>query len=143
MTIQEAIKSGRPFKRKGLNFYLECQKSNYSGNLCFYLQCTRAAYTLSGDDILADDWEVLEKWYEGNFKKKYPNGVLCKVGNSEGLYKPYNIKIITNYVKGDKYPFKSYYGNPTGCLLEYEYAEPVKPEEAPAIIGEDNDQRRI
>ena len=131
MTIQEAIKTGKPFKRKGWNFYLECQKSNYSGNLCFYLQCTRTAYTLSGDDILADDWEVLEKWYEGDFEKKYPNGVLCWVWESFRDFKI--IRVIKDYNPQECYPFLSQDN------YRWSRAKPIKPSEAPAIIGEEDD----
>jgi hypothetical protein len=55
MTIQEAIKSGKPFKRKhwGIYFWVNEDYSitnEYGTNIPLHY----------ADDILADDWEVKE-----------------------------------------------------------------------------------
>ena len=68
-----------------------------------------------------------EKWYEGDFKKKYPNGVLCWVWHymSPEKYRT----IVVNYVKDSKYPFLSFDNFTWKC------AKPMNSSEAPAIIG--------
>ncbi len=84
---------------------------------------------LSVEDIFAEDYvirdELEEKWWEGNFKKKYPNGVLCWVGNDKD-------HLITKIIIVDYYPVKKYFLDDRG--IAYRYAEPVRPEEAPIII---------
>lgn len=49
MTLQEAIKGGKRFRRKGQTYYLELFHGN---NTPLYL---------NAGDITADDWEVEEK----------------------------------------------------------------------------------
>ena len=75
-------------------------------------------------DYADDIWETEEMWYEGDFKNKYPNGVLCLVrtGIKGGAY----MACIKNYTYG--------------CFIDdsgvhYENAIPVSPKNAPAIIG--------
>ena len=68
-----------------------------------------------------------EEWYEGDFKKKYPNGVLCWVWDDNLEPKMYVIIDID---------YNSNYKFVTCCRENFKYAKPVRPEEAPAIIGE-------
>ena len=53
MTIQEAIKSGKPFKNQWIHNWLVADNSG------FYLAFNRSInVTLCVQDILATDWEV-------------------------------------------------------------------------------------
>lgn len=72
-----------------------------------------------------DSWEVEEMWYEGDFKAKYPNGVLCLV--STGIRGNTYMTCIVDY----KYDV---FVDDSG--IHYENATPVKSEDAPAIIGD-------
>jgi hypothetical protein len=59
MTIQEAIKSGKPFKRKGWRRYRYIQKTDKTMlmRICEY-PLSKMYYTpsIKIGDILADDW---------------------------------------------------------------------------------------
>lgn len=57
MTIQEAIKSGKPFKRKGWrNWY------KFSGGAsCRQFELDGAEAFISFDNFVADDWEVKQE----------------------------------------------------------------------------------
>ena len=84
-------------------------------------------YNFIPEDFLVDDWEWVNEWYEVNFKKKYPNGVLCRAWNENtSVY----IVVIKDYDKLDER-----FVDTTGRA--WKYAEPIKSEEAPAIIGEE------
>ena len=124
MTLQEAIKSGRPFKRKQQAYWMVVNGSNIiisDGEYNKYL----SYYDIDVKDILTKDWIIKEEWYEGDFKSKWPNGVLCWVWDSNLTSK---IKmVVIDYRKNLSKPFKTYFYN-------WDHAEPVKPEEAPAII---------
>jgi hypothetical protein len=62
MTIQEAIKSGKPFRRKpnpfddGWYFFSPSKRIYRETSPAFGLSVTPAIFT--DDDILATDWEV-------------------------------------------------------------------------------------
>lgn len=58
MTLQEAIKSGRPFKRKKTAHYLVA-RSNY--NSIDWEDLLMQPYLPNLEDILASDWEVKEE----------------------------------------------------------------------------------
>lgn len=128
MTIQEAIKSGKPFKRKYWKDWIKRVK-----DYCVWATGVNknelANDAISINDILADDWEVKEEWYEGDFKKKYPNGVLCWVWNSYSNV--INKRVVIDYI-----PEVQKFKTDTGTIVS---ARPVLPSEAPAIIGEDDD----
>ena len=62
-----------------------------------------------------------EKWYECDFKEKYPNGVLCWVWNDK-FNKKYRA-IFINYISNTPYPSWSVEE------VSWKYTEP-------AIIGE-------
>ena len=107
MKLEEAIKSGREFKRKHWGNWMKSD-----GNWLVWTTGRRASAnvinaggSLIVSDILADDYEIKEKWYEGDFKSKYPNGVLCAVRN----YCDANWEraIVTNYTPeiNSDYPF--------------------------------------
>ena len=53
MTLQEAIKTGKPFRRKGWNYWLVLDVANYITRAGTYLNAEFKA-----EDILADDWEI-------------------------------------------------------------------------------------
>lgn len=125
MTIQEAIKSGKYFKRKKWNFYLHVDGYNIYDE-------KEQIFTLDTTDILADDWEVKEEWYEGDFKKKYPNGVLCWVWD---ICEEKVARVVNDYKQINEYPFIVY---EMDRIVTFKYAKPVKPSEAPAIVGEND-----
>jgi len=128
MIIQEAFNSNKWFKRP-------CWKHSFkradktvvkvdNKDIHFYLN-----EILSVKDILADDYILKKEWYEGDFKKKYPNGVWCWVWDKEDD----KIKaVVTNYDKDVPYPFV------TTSWCCYKYAKPLTKKEAkeitPAII---------
>ena len=61
MTIQEAIKSGKPFRRKGAAYSWILRDSSkamlYSA---FHYESSDINYRFLVEDILATDWEVKE-----------------------------------------------------------------------------------
>lgn len=57
MTIQEAIKSGKPFKRK--NWYKQ-NWYNFQDHQLILMR-TGEAVSFAGDDIIAEDWEIKEE----------------------------------------------------------------------------------
>ena len=120
MTIQDAIESGRPFRRPGHGFWLGVEDNT----IIDYED--REDYYLTVDDIIADDWEIKEEWYEGNFKEKYPNGVLCWVWE-RGVA---SLDIVIDYLVGSDSPFRTRYAY-------FKHVEPVKKNEAPVIIGDE------
>ena len=133
MTLKEAWETHRLFKRKHWDLWYNKLEEKDSIQAIYENNDSYDSRKLSLLDILADDWEIEERWYEGDFKKKYPNGVLCYIGQNGNIHKPIIITIITDYVEGDDRPFKSYYDNCSN--LEFGYAKPVEPDKAPAIIG--------
>ena len=120
MTLQEAILSEKPFKRKDWEFYFKVRRNS------IYLESTNSLFIPKKEDILANDYEIEEKWYEGNFKKKWPNGVLCKVGDNIKYHQIF--AIVVDYIPDSQNPFL------TINNTLWKSAEPIKPEEAPAII---------
>ncbi len=127
MTLQEAIKSGKPFKRPCHMYWMLVNNDRI-----VYVSAVGAInWTPNIEDYFADDYFVKEDWYEGDFKKKFPNGVLCWVWD-RGFRK--RMAIVIGYDKERVHPFLVTYG------AYYEYAEPIKPEEAPAIIGGQEDE---
>lgn len=56
MNIQEAIKSGKPFKRPRMWDWLETE----AGEVVWVIAAKRHIYSPTMDDILADDWEIKE-----------------------------------------------------------------------------------
>jgi hypothetical protein len=52
MTIQDAIKSGKPFKRSYWKIYLEKK------DVFIYAEYSCAVVCLDAEEILADDWEI-------------------------------------------------------------------------------------
>lgn len=83
MNIIEAIKSGKPFKREhwtGSDYI--CVKSNeYQSDCLFHLNYKSEAAIRCKEDIVANDWVILEKSVsisEGQF-----NEALKKIGYSE------------------------------------------------------------
>ena len=57
MNIQEAIKSGKPFKRKEWDNY-DWLFVNPQGNICVWGEDQGEWNPLDAEDILATDWEV-------------------------------------------------------------------------------------
>ena len=143
MTIVEIMKdkkrlyNGVPFRRKNrghLSFLIRWnedygfEKISPNGEV--------QHYDFIPDNLLADDWEWVEEWYEGDFKKKYPNGVLCWVWDFTDDYdsKKVNVHqeiIIDTYIdrEGNRV-FKSRYRT-------FKYVKPIEPEEAPTIIEQE------
>ena len=131
MTIQEAIKSGRPFKRPHYENWLVIDELN--NKIWFSINKGRGRFlpSFSAEDLLADDWKIKEKWYEGNFKKKYPNGVLCWCYNENIINGV--VDIIINYDEKSNFPFIS-------PRLSYSQVSPFRPEKAPACIKIDDEE---
>ena len=129
MNIQEAIKSGKPFKRKG-------DKDYYSADIK-----ASSVIVLDALDLLADDWVIKEEWYEGDFKAKYPNGVLCYVWDGDSSSESEDLKIrvdiIYAYVPDWDFPFR-------GLSFGWEHAKPVPKNEMPACLEdtENNKERK-
>jgi len=59
MTLQKAIKSKRPFRRK---HHIEQYNNKFwliaQGNFIIIKKLVTGSYTLTNDDVLAEDWEV-------------------------------------------------------------------------------------
>ena len=127
MTFLEAVKSGKKFKRKGEKHW--CSISN-TGDIIRHVDGESVLCYANYFWYTAEDFEVNEKWYEGDFKKKYPNGVLCKLYDRKEDQPIYDI--VIDYIKDAHYPFR------TKSMNYRRYAEPVSKKDAPAIIeGED------
>ncbi len=127
MKDKERLYNGKPFRRKGRSFCIKWdeQYGFVRINSCKECDDELHRYSFIPEDFLADDWEWVEEWYEGDLKKKYPNGVLCRASSREtGSY----IVVIKDYDEVHKR-----FVDTTGW--DWEYAELVKREEAPAIIG--------
>ena len=128
MKNKEKLYSNTPFRRKGKSYCIR-----WSEEYGFLRTTSHKKYDTNNDEIcrynflpedfLVDDWEWVEEWYEGDFKKKYPNGVLCWVWG--GFVNPFRAVVI------DYKPSTHYFITENGCWLN---AKPVKPEETPAII---------
>lgn len=58
MTIQEAIKSGKPFKRKSYKTWLITYTPILGDDLEFYTEDKKTDVIIFPVAILADDWEV-------------------------------------------------------------------------------------
>lgn len=54
MTIQEAIKSGRPFARPGWDAYIVCPKDRDAA--LYWVDSGNGKFTPREEDLLADDW---------------------------------------------------------------------------------------
>ncbi len=120
MTLKEAIESGRPFKLPELNYWIKVENEEFETEV--------GKFIVKPKDLFRNDWKIKEKWYEGDFKKKWPKGVLCKVWDEA-----HNISMVArvrDYKADEDYPFIVAKG-----IYRFTHAEPVKPEEAPAIIG--------
>ena len=128
MNLIDVIKNGGKFKRSGWDNWYVTDKvilKNADEN--------NKSKTLSDNDILTDDWELFkEKWYEGNFKEKYPNGILCWVWNYDRANR--YMHVITDFIY-DECPFVF---DKNGIYKEWCSAEPVKTEDVLAIIGGKN-----
>lgn len=119
MNIIEAAKSGRGYKRKHGSYW--------------FINKIGHSYSFLTDDIIADDWELREvkaKWYKGNFKERYPNGVLCYVSGSANPKDDHTtfIRIIVDYKTNSVLPFIA----DNSC--EYRQANPASERDAPTII---------
>lgn len=121
MTLQEAIKSNRPFRVIGAKTWLIVNKENNE----IITKNSNSPVKLTATNILLN-YEIQEQWYEGNFKKKWPNGVLCKVGDNIKYHQIF--AIVVDYIPDSQNPFL------TINNTLWKSAEPIKPEEAPAII---------
>lgn len=59
MTIQDAIKSGKPFKRMGQDFYYSYIPTEVSLGLAYLLsESSIERFELYLEDIIATDWEI-------------------------------------------------------------------------------------
>ena len=123
MTIEEAVESGKELKLEG-NEWLYVR-----ANGCICYKGTILPATFTKKDVLSNKWIVKEEWYEGDFKAKYPAGVLCKVSDDEVNW---ILAIITLYGEGEDYPFF------TNIPTQWTYAKPVPKEEMPFVLTEDN-----
>ena len=133
MTLKETYKTNKLFKRKGWKIWYNKIEERECGIYVIYEN--NDSYDirrLSLADIFADDWIVKEEWYKGDFRKKYPNGVLCwiKLTYDEEWF----MTRITNYNSNKEYCFIEE-NKESNYILGYKEAIPVTPEEAPTIIG--------
>ena len=119
MNLIEAVKTGQLFKRPWWNSW----------------QCVENLKTinLSKEDILATDYEVCERWFMGNFKDKYPNGVLCYVADTEHTLDSDEkiVQIIIDYSPNEDFPFTAQNGT------YWKIAIPITTDEAPTILERD------
>lgn len=133
-SYEKSIKEGKTVRVNNVESYIDWSgkwgyfKKDCCGELtlCVHQKNNKVSviYDIPLEVVISDGWEVEEKWYEGDFKNKYPNGVLCLVrtGIKGGAY----MACIKNYTYG--------------CFIDdsgvhYENAIPVSPKNAPAIIG--------
>ena len=82
MKDEDSLLGGKWFKRKYRSYCVRWSEDKYLFEMlaekCVVKNKAIAVYHFNPEDFGVDDWKwVEEKWYEGNFKKKYPNGVLC------------------------------------------------------------------
>lgn len=89
MTIQEAIKSGRPFRRPG-EYWLKVETVNG----CSDVVPVRREYGIIGrfvyDDVMATDWEVEPEVieFECEWKRREDSSIIfpnCTTGTAERL----------------------------------------------------------
>ena len=130
MTLQEAIKNylqnGRKFKRK--HWHSQAWLTQKGSYLCY--EVDGKYVNLSINDLLADDYEIKEAWFEGNFKEKYPNGVYCFVSDDKKSW----IKIVvTNYKPDLSYPYIDEEGG------RWKFAKPIPKDKIPYILTEEED----
>ena len=129
MDLKEAIKSGKRFRLRFIPSNLTTRWYEIGEDGGIYYDKKTTPITFAKDAILSNNWETEEKWYEGDFRTKYPNGVFCKVTLSNSGYVA-NLA-VTDYCKGEGLPFK------TGNCGAWRFAKPVSPKYAPAIIEEE------
>lgn len=137
MKDEDSLLGGRWFKRKHKGYCVRWNEDKHLFEMslegCKNKDEIMAVYHFNPEDFVADDWKWNnEKWYEGNFNEKYPAGVICWVWEITDDYDSkivnYHQEIIKNVaIKQNKYVFWN--GN-----KYWDYAEPVAPDEAPAII---------
>ena len=125
MTFLEVVESGKLFKRKNGSCWYRVTKG---GNVVkINDDNSETLIYLDISFITAIDFVIKEEWYEGDFKKKYPNGVLCWVYDKWEKKISYRA-VVVDYTKesGFKITVGYYYSN----------AEPVTKKDAPTIIEE-------
>ena len=93
---------------------------------------------IQGSVLWADIREKYKpkKWYEGDFKTRHPNGVLCNVK----MYPPDPPvrRIIMDYISFKELPFRAQALRAFDPFTEgWAIADPVPPDEAPEILGEE------
>ena len=137
MILQDAIKKGGLIKLPQMSHWIRLVVSLLVWD---DYELDNYAY-LTRESLLSNKWEakdiINEEWFEGNFKNKFPYGVLCNVYNGKSKPNPdtgsimtfegMDINVIFNYHKGDIHPFKSIYWS-------WERAVPVSTYNAPKII---------
>ena len=141
MKDKDSLFEGRWFKRKYKNFCVR-----WNNDKCLFERlledCNNkdkgiVVYHFNPEDFTSHDWSWFKEkkmWHEGNFKGKYPSGVLCWVWDRTDDYdsRPINYHqeiIIDTYIGGNNTTIFKSWSN------AYEYAVPVTIDEAPAIIG--------
>lgn len=127
MTIKEAADSGKEFKLEGAERWLYAY--NESGTICYSGTVLPAKF--SREDILSDKWIVKKAWFEGDFEKKYPQGVFCRVTNFENSKWYPAIVLGYTLLNDPEYPFETASG-------EWKWAKPIpKGEELPHVLAEE------
>jgi len=125
MNLLDAAKLSKPFKRKDWNKWYHAPNSLREVTF-FVIDDDMKYYLLTFSDLLADDYIIKEeKWYDGDFKKKYPNGVLCWVSNLS--YSSDYVEIIKDY-NSDEEKFISIINE------EWNYAKPISKKDAPVFL---------
>ena len=129
MKDKKRLNSGTLFKQRNKPYCVKWSEEYGFIEIISYEEDNKVerAYKFTPNDFIVNDWEWVEKWYKGDFKKKYPNGVVVMAWNDKSQEKYKTIMI--NYIPNTSFPFW------TVGEISWKYAEPVKPEDAPAIIG--------
>ena len=131
MKDRDSLLSGKWFKRKYRSYCVRWNNDKFLFEMllgdCRNKDKTIVVYHFNPEDFVEDDWEWVKEWYEGDFRKKYPNGILCYVWGDSGIK---YMRVVTDY----KEPFgwdtdQGYWKN----------AAPIPKEQAPVIYISEED----
>lgn len=113
--IQNHLLNGGKIKRSSEPFIIFFDST---GNLCYECSNYNISYTINKNDLLADDWEIIEPKY--NWNKIIKDKILC-VFSSMPDYKDVLISTLTKINDNDHYY--------TAQGLWYKYCKPFNPKD--------------
>ena len=119
MILLDVVKSNRRFALEDLGWFTVCD-----GYIC---DADGKQVRLTIKQMFSDKWEIEKEWYECDFKKKYPTGVLCFARNDSEWKKD----IITDYEVGRIYPFR-------GTRNNWIYTKFLSKNEIPVILTKED-----